>query len=208
MPTVSTTALEIANAALLELGIRAITAFTDNTQTARTVNAIYENVKEEALGGYPWRFARGQIRLLRCATAPVPWESAYDIDGDVLNIITVYEGDQKVMFERMGAQIVTMTSENSTDDMHAEVTLNVAEDEWPAYFRQAFVQHLAAALAMPLTKDDKLRQIYEQAAFRRLQIAKSRDAQGNTPPMIDTKTFIRARRTNGRLSGAKRFVSQ
>lgn len=209
MPDVSSTALEIANAALLDLGIRAITSFDDASQTARTVKAIYENVKEEALGAYPWRFARGQYRLLRCADAPVPWESAYDIDTSILNIITVYEGDQKVLFERKGQQIVTMTSENSTDDMWAEVTFNTAEDEWPAYFRQAFIQHLAASLAMPLTKDDKLRQIYEQSAFRRMQVAKSRDAQGNTPPMLDTKTFVRARRTNGRLSTSyKRFVSQ
>ena len=206
MPTTATTALEIANAALLELGIRSITAFTDATQTARTVNALYENVKEEVLGGYPWRFARGQVTLLRCAQAPVPWESAYEIGEDVLNIITVYEGDQKVVLERMGDTIVTMTGEESTDTMTAEVTNNVDESLWPAYFRQAFVLHLAAALAMPLTKDDKLRQLYEENSYRRMQIAKSRDSQGNTPARIDTKAFLRARRSSGRLTSGKRFI--
>ncbi len=99
------------------------------------------------------------------------------------------------MFERA---VALMVSENTTATIEAEVTIYTTPDKWPGYFRKAVILQIAADVAMPLTQDEKTADRLQKQAGIKLAFAKSRDAQGRTPSRIDTKGFIRARRTGGR----------
>jgi len=191
----STSTVTVANAALAELGIKPISNFDETSLAARTLNTNFTNILEEVLGSYPWRFTRQRAELTRLVDpAPAPYESLYQIPAGTLNVITVYEGEQKVLFERFEDRIATFTPESSTDTVEAEISATVGPDQWPAYFRRAFILTLAGALAMPLTQDERTAAYFQSEGEKKILRAQSRDAQGRTPSRIDTKLFIRRRR--------------
>lgn len=193
--SVSNSKIKVMNAALAALGVNKITSFLDNSIAARTGNALFDDMVEAALSGYPWRFARDRVKLAQVPDpAPPPWETVWKLSGQALTIHAIYEGSQQVMFDRFGDKIVTMTPPNSPDEIWAEITSPVSPDLWAGYFRQAFIFSLAARLAIPVTQSEQLAMYYTQEAETAMARAKSRDAQGRSPSRIDTKAFVRARR--------------
>ena len=60
----------------------------------------------------------------------------------------------------------------------------------------SFILQLAASIAMPITQDEQTAGFLNQEAERMMLRARSRDAQGRTPSRLDTKMFVKARRTH------------
>ena len=85
---------------------------------------------------------------------------------------------------------------NSSSTVTAEYTNTIGADGWPGYFRRAFVLSLAAAISMPITQDEGTSAALAKEAEMMMLKARSRDAQGRTPSRLDTKLFIKARRTH------------
>lgn len=193
--SVSDSTIKIANAALAEIGIREIPDFNASSTAARTMNTSFEDTLEVALTLYPWRFARARRTLVRTNTGPYPpYEGHYQIPADALAIHAVWQGDQKIVWERFEDEVVTFITAAETDEVTAEVTVSATPEKWPGYFRKAFIVFLAASVCMSLTKDEKLTMVLEQKAQRLMRVGQSRDAQGGTPKRLDTKMFIRKRR--------------
>lgn len=198
--SISNSKIKVMNAALAELGVKPITTFLDNSLAARTGNALFDDILEAELSGYPWRFARTRIRLNQLADEPPPpWQSVWQLGNTALSVHAIYEGDQQVMFDRFGNKIVLMCGPNTAAQIWAEICEAVPPDQWAGYFRRAFVLKLAAALAMPVTQSDQMEQRLIELSTAAMAYAKSRDAQGRSPSRIDTKMLIRARRGRGRL---------
>lgn len=196
--SVSNSKIKVMNAALAELGVNPITTFLDNSIAARTGNALFDDILEDALSGYPWRFARDRVQLTQVvATVPPPWQSVWQLSNTALAVHAIYEGDQSVLFDRFGGRIVTMTSPTAPVEVWAEITAAVPPDQWAGYFRRAFVLKLAAALAAPVTQSEQVEQRLLMLSNEAMALAKSRDAQGRSPSRIDTKLFIRNRRARG-----------
>lgn len=196
----STSTIRVLNAALAELGVSPVGSLSENSLAARTGNAIFADILEGALTGYPWRFARDKLPLTALAeTAPPPWAAVYAFPAAALAVHSVSEGDQTTVFDVFGRKIVTMSAAGGGATVWAEVTVHIDPDQWSPHFRRAFILDLAAALAMPITQDERMAQIKRAEARDAFAYAKSRDAQGRSPSRIDTKLFIRARRSGGRL---------
>lgn len=197
--SVSNSKIKVMNAALAELGVNPITTFLDNSIAARTGNALFDDILEAALSEYPWRFARDRVQLTQVAiAAPPPWQSLWQLSNTALAVHAIYENDQQVLFDRFGTKIATMTVTTAPVQVWAEITASVSPDQWAGYFRRAFILHLAAALAMPITQSEQVEQRLIGLAREAMALAKSRDAQGRSPSRIDAKMFIRARR-RGRI---------
>lgn len=191
--------IKVFNAALAEIGVPKISSFTQNSIASRTGNAAYADILEEALSAYPWRFARAQIKLTRLdEDAPAPWVAVYALPREALVVHSVREGRQLTQFDVFGRSVAVMTPHASLDQVDAEITQLVKPDNWPGYFRRPFIVYLAASITMPITQDERLAGLMAQKAQAMFAMAKSRDAQGRTPSRIDTKAFIRQRRSSGR----------
>lgn len=193
--SVSNSTIKVMNAALAELGVSPITSFSDNSIAARTGNALFADVLEACLAAYPWRFARDRREAPALpGPAPAPWSRRFSIPTSMITILSVYEDEQKIVFDRFGQSITTMTTEGFAGSIWIEGTVSVTPDLWAGYFRRAFIVQLAADMAMPITQDENLAAFHGQRAAAFMAYAKSRDAQGRTPSRIDTKMFIRNRR--------------
>lgn len=187
------TALDIYNDALARLGLKPIASFDASGIEARTGNLMFNNIVEATLGDYPWVFARRRVKLSRVSLpSPAPWTSMFSVPSDTYLIVAVYEGQQKVLFDRIGSRIVTMSGDEA--EVYADVTKPVDPADWPAYFRSAFIEYLAGVIAMPITQDERTAAFHVEQGERAMMRAKSRDSQGRSPRRIDTKLFIRSRR--------------
>lgn len=198
--SISDSTIKIYNAALAKIGVPKISAFTDNSLAARTGNALMADVLEAVFAAYPWRHARVQAVLARNAgDAPKPWQGSYALPTEALAVRKVFEDGQSVLFDVFERNVVTMTSATSTAVITAEFTAYTTPDKWPGYFRDGLTWAIAAQVAMPITQDEKTAQWAADMSRSSLAMAKSRDAQGRSPNRIDTKGFIRARRSGGGL---------
>jgi hypothetical protein len=191
----SNSTLKVMNAALAQIGVPEIASFNDDGLAARSGNLIFSDVLENSLAAYPWRFARDRIRLnASTKPAPAPWEYVYDIPTSAIAVLSVWVDGQSQPFDRFGSVIAT--NSNTDVEVYADVTKMTTPDKWPGYFRRAFTMELAAALAIPITQDAATAGAFKQMAEEMMLKARSRDAQGRTSSRLDTKLFIRARRTN------------
>ncbi len=196
---------KIMNAALALIGANAITSFLDDSLEARTGNALFEDTLENALSMYPWRFAQRTVLLSRLSETPHdPWEGFYQIPGGMRVVRRVLVGTSTVhsdaefdVFERRVAVKVASTS---TELVYAVGTYMVDPGQWPGYFRLPFIQFLASVICVPITQDEDRADMLQRDAQNGFARGASRDSQGRTPQRLDTKSFIRARRSGGRVS--------
>ena len=113
------------------------------------------------------------------------------------NLRNVFVDGFKTKFDVYGRLVAVMVQESSPSTVSAVYSRMVNPSEWTGYFREAFIMRLAARLSLPLTMDFDLASQYDQRSQIMMRQAKSIDAQGRTQSKLDTKAFIRARRTGG-----------
>ena len=92
MPTTPSTDIEVAQKAMVLIGLEPLTSFTDATDEALVANTIYEDVVADCLSQHNWNFATGQKTLSRLTDVPVDrWDAAYALptNPDTLQVITV-----------------------------------------------------------------------------------------------------------------------
>lgn len=195
---ISDSDLDVFNAALAKIGVRAVSSFLENSQAARVGNAIYADELERILTTYPWRFAYAQRAMTRLdIVAPSPWETMWD-KGNLLVVRNVFENDSQTQFEVFADGVATRTSAAFDGTVYGSGTIAVEPERWAGYFRSAFIDHLAGELAMPILQDERIAQAMYNKAEVSMRTAKSRDAQNRTPTRLDTQLFVRARRRGWR----------
>ena len=191
MPTVSDVA--IANMALTGLGDRRITAFTDESETARAVNGVYSLMREEVLSSYPWGFALVRVAAVKITAAPLyGWDCQFQIPTDSLRVVGTDLDEQEEKWVREGDRILT----NAT----ALNILYVKKVTDPTQFTAAIVSALAARLtvelAYTLTQDLNLGLQFYKLYLEKLRIAKGLDAQeGRAGKQMQSDAWLNARST-------------
>jgi len=63
----------ISNIALSKIGAQRITSFSENTENARLLNAIYGTIRDEVLRAHPWNFAIKRTAPALAYTLPSAW---------------------------------------------------------------------------------------------------------------------------------------
>lgn len=65
----------IANIALSKIGAQRIVSFSENTENARLLNAIYGTIRDEVLRAHPWNFAITRTAPALCWSRPDDWQT-------------------------------------------------------------------------------------------------------------------------------------
>lgn len=194
MPDRATTAVEIASNALVMIGASPISSFEDDDAGAVVANNIYEEIIQDALTSYPWRFSIKQsIALSRLEAAPdTLWDAAYQIPTDVLVLRRVTVNDLDINYEIYGDKIYCNAV--STDSVYANYIYRVTESAWPPYFRLLAQLRLAAYFAMAVIQKPDIAGKYEDMAELQNRKARNTDAQIDTIESVTTKRLINVRR--------------
>ena len=188
----ATTKIAVAQKACALIGMQPITAFTDDSSEAIVLNAIYDEIVESELAGYPWRFAMAQRTLNRLVSVPASrWDAAYQIPSDILMVRAVTVSDNTIEFDRYDDNIYCDAGVNDT--VVLDGTYRVLETDWPAFFRLGIEYRLAAALASGVSMQADMAQLFDEKAELQIRKAKHIDAASQTTRKVNLNRLVNAR---------------
>lgn len=164
-----TSIVAICNLALSNIGKDNIASLSEPSAEARACRQFYEVTRDTLLQAYPWRFAGKTVTLARVTNDQgARWPYAYQRPTDCLKIRSMGAG----CFDAQGSLIYSGAS--------PAVLSYTYRVEDPAVFSPLFADalswHLAVRLAMPLTRDPKMRADAWQVAQQMTGLAQMADA--------------------------------
>ena len=188
----ATSDIAVAQKACALIGMQPITSFSDDSSEAIVLNAIYDEIVESELAGYPWRFAMAQRTLNRLSSTPASrWDAAYQIPADILMVRAVTVNDMPIEFDRYDDNIYCNAGVNETVVMDG--TYRVKEIDWPAFFRLGIEYRLAAALASGVSMQADLSQLLDEKAEMQIRKARNIDASSQTTRKVNLNRLTNAR---------------
>jgi len=184
MPISARTDIEIAQRAMVLVGLEPLTSFTDNSDEALVMNTLYEDMVEDCLAQHSWKFATGQKQLSRLTDAPLDrWDAAYSLptEPSVMQVHTVYE-----------RYIYINAGEN--DDVVLNYMFRVDTQYWPPAFALWVIYRLASVLSLSVTRNAEVAESYVQLAQQQFRMAKARDSQQVTTQGLRLTRYHKVRR--------------
>lgn len=177
----------ICNLALSSIGAASINSLTEDSAEARACNRFYDHVLDMVLQSHPWRFA-GKTAALASTTNPKlgSWEYAYVRPTDCIMIRSIRREytDVEVYDDNVLRSAYGFPYEVEADRIYCDLspaylryTFRLTDPtKYPALFTEAFSWHLAVRLAMPITRDPKVRADAWQVAAQMQSAAEASDA--------------------------------
>lgn len=198
------TDITICSDALLMLGAKAISSFTDGTDESSVCSRLYPDIRDSTLMMYPWSFATKKIQLTRLLGTPNSvWKYAYQLPGDRLgNPTAVYESAAvgspvRKDWEIQGDQLLC-----NLEYVYLDYRYSVGEYAMPQYFVQFLKYMVAWHIAEPITEQGEKASLWRRIALGEVnengrggyfRTAAQIDGQGNPARAISDYTLIDAR---------------
>lgn len=182
--------VDIANAALRELGANPIALMTEDSESARKVNSVYEIYLRALLRVHPWSFAKKETALSLLSETPELEDYLYvfSLPPDFIRLNkTSVEPDysHKIKGRKLysNSNIISIeygyynTDPSSYDDM----------------FVEAFAARIAAGLCYAITRDKDMIKIKWEEFMRKLRLAQSANGQEVTPDEEEPGSWLQSR---------------
>ncbi|WP_370677532.1 hypothetical protein [Pleomorphomonas sp. PLEO] len=200
--------VSICNLALGHLGADKIDALTEASTEARACNRFYSQTLDALLAaGPPWRFARHEAVLAEVTgVTGGRWTHTYALPADLLRVRQVRPPDGTLSGailpgdlmggDEGGAPYALFGDRLLTDLSPVSLSYIRRVDDptkFPPLFVEALSWHLAARLAMPLTRDANQRQAAFQMALQTQAAASAADANDERTGSGFTSDYERVR---------------
>lgn len=187
--------VSIANRALAKLGDDRILLLTDNVKSARTLNGMFNEVRDAELRAANWKFSLKRVQLPALTAKPMGYAYQFPLPADYLAIVQVndfYAGGNKFKppYSIEGGLILT--------DYPAPLNIRyVSRVENAGLFDPLFVEAFACKLAMEAcetltqseTKYARCEKAYKEALIRALM----RDAIEKAPDELPWGSWLASR---------------
>ncbi len=195
-------AVEICNQALAQLGAGRILSLVDDTTEAQLCNTFYEPVRDALVEAHEWSFARARVRLVPITTPPVSyWDAAYELPSDVLRVLNVSQDPNSRAdapeWDREGSTIVIKTHRASTAIYVRYLKRITDPNRFGPVFVQALVVRIAAEMAMPLRESRALQQQMWSLYNAKVSEAMTADGMQGRSQRMDVTTLTRVRGRGG-----------
>jgi hypothetical protein len=198
------TAVTICSDALLLLGAKSISSFTQGTDESNIADRLYPDIRDTTLMMFPWSFAFKKIQLARLLTTPTSeWRYQFQMPGDRLGnprqVFTTNQINPTSFkdFEMQGSLLLT-----NEETIFVDYPFRTEEFAMPEYFVQLLKYMCAWHFAFPITEQENKSTYWQIVAsgtpgengrggFARQ--AMQMDAQGNPSSTIEDFILVSAR---------------
>lgn len=181
-----TSVVAICNLALSNVGKDNISDLDEASPEAKLCKQFYAHVRDTLLQAYPWRFARKTAALAEIANVRENrWLYSYRRPVDCLKIRRVSDDafadympySDGIVAGGFAFDIEATTIFCDLSPAYLEYTMRLEDaTKYPPLFIEALAWHVAVRLAMPLTRDPKVRADAFQLAMRMQNDAAVADA--------------------------------
>lgn len=165
--------VSIANKALIQLGTSTITSLTQDVDSARKINAIFDDSLDYLLQLHNWNFATFRTTLARLSETPTyEYDYYYQLPSSpyCLQVVSVYNNPEYRIENRKLA--------TDEDTVKIEYIGRITDmNELSPLFREAFSLYLAIVMNEPITGTGRIKNDVFVQFEKMLKLAKLRDAQ-------------------------------
>ena len=143
----------IVNLAYGKFGDLTIQAITDSTPQARAAAVLWNNVRDEVLSSYPWKFAIKRITLDTpdAETPEFGYDYQYTLPADCLKVMELYDSTANYVVE--GGKLLC-----SDEEIYLKYIAQITDTSlYPPPFVASFAAKLAAELCPKRSGDKKTR---------------------------------------------------
>lgn len=194
--------VEIANRALTKIGEQRILSLSDDVEAARSVDSLWDIVRDAELRIRKWKFSVSRDSLAALASTP-SWgfEYEYQLPSDCLRVLQVndiYPGVSMTNYRQTDEAEWHVEGRKVLTDIGAPLKIRYIariEDtgQWDAAFTEAFACRLAVELAERLTQSNTKRQLAWDEYKQAVSMAVRADAIEGAPEPIPDDTWILSR---------------
>ena len=182
--------VEIASNALRLLGDDPITSFSDDTERARLVNAIYEEMRDEVSRAAVWNCCKARQVLASLSETPAfGWAYYHQLPADCLRVVDVLSGDTRIDHTIEGRRLMTDVSSVNLIFLQRVTDPN----ELDVLFISAYTARIAAELALPISGSNTVATAMWTAYDKKITEARTIDSQEGTPANLDAQSIMDAR---------------
>jgi len=150
----SDTKLSICSDALIMLGAKPLSSFSEGTDAAQVCDRLYDDIRDSTIGMFPWTWSFKKIQLARTTDTPVTeYTYEYTLPGDRLNNVRAVftsnaSGANSINtgWEILGDKLITNETTIYVDYQYA-----TPEGELPTYFIQLLKYMMAWNIAETVT---------------------------------------------------------
>lgn len=160
-------ALSICSDALLLLGAKPISSFTEGTDEASTCDSLYPNIRDQALSIYTWSFAFKKVQLARLTSTPTnEYKYEYQLPSDRLAAPRAVYDSSSVganvvnNYKIMGSKLLT-----NNETVYIDYLYSVHEADMPVWFVQLLKYLMAWHLSVPITDQVDKAQYWQSVAI-------------------------------------------
>ena len=148
------TKLSICSDALITLGAKPLSSFSEGTDAAQICDRLYDDIRDSTIGMHPWTFSFKKTQLARTTTTPVnEFKYEYQLPGDRLNNVRAVftsgtSGARPIQYgwEVMGDKLLS-----SEEEIYVDYQYPTPEAELPTYFIQLLKYMMAWNIAETVT---------------------------------------------------------
>lgn len=194
MPTTAKTDIEVAQRAMVLVGMEPLSSFTESTDEALVMNTVYEDVVQDCLAMHNWNFATGQKQLGRLSDAPLDrWEAAYQLPTEpaVVQVQTITIDEIVQTYDIYEDKVYINADVN--DDVVLSYIFRVPTRDWIPPFTLWVIYRLANVLSLSVIRKGDIARSYQNLADTQFRMAKARDSQQTTTQSVALDRFTKVR---------------
>lgn len=186
----SATQISVCSNALLALGGKAFSDFSERRDQVTLCSNVYPTVRDTVLRAHPWKCATQRVLLSPMTTLPAfDFAQQFMLPSDWLRTIQVGRKDWKIPFRAEGRKILA----NSSQLPLVYVFRNEVPGTWSTNLVHVMELAMMAKIAYAVTSSTSMRDSVLQEFERALKIAKAVDGQDDPPEEFDEGTFVESR---------------
>lgn len=175
-----TSSVSICSNALIRLGDKPISSFTDGTDAANACANLYPTVRDAMLRAHPWNCATKRVVLAPLSTPPAfDYAYQFQLPSDWLRSIQIGPRDCELDFTIEGQRV--LTDANTLALVY--IFRNVIESTWDDTLVEVITAKMTSVLAYPITQSASMQQVMEsqfQMAFKQAKAVNGQDDRDET----------------------------
>jgi hypothetical protein len=182
------TKIEISSNALMLIGDKPISSFTDSGAGATVAANLYQSTYESVLSTHPWSFALKEQKLSKLSQTPDPltnFNSAFQLPVDLVRLWAILPHSNYII---VGALVYT-----NQNDLLARYVHAPDETVLPPHFVKSLEYKLASEFAISITEDNAMAELYEKKFRLKVAEARSVDSQSRPQESIIDSPFVDVR---------------
>lgn len=187
------TQISICNSALVKIGADIISSITQETKSARVLNAVYEQVLKEVLRARNWNFAIKRDSLTPTATTP---EYEYDYEFNLPSDCLILLDTEEEFFDEEEYSVEGRKVYSNHNPLNIRyIYYNTDASSYDPMFAEALSWRLAQTAAYALTQSSTLEEQCKKRYEEALSQAAYRDGSEGTLKVFTADIWTNARRS-------------